>query len=182
MRQKRRALTEDQQRYTGDALADLLKGFPSYRRARRIAFYLKSDGEADPRPLLEDAMEDGKACYLPVLDPLKNNQLHFVRYLATNTLVNNRFGIEEPQLIDHHIAPSWTLDIIFMPLVAFDRAGTRLGMGGGYYDRTLANTSVRKPLLIGLAHGCQEVDSLERSTWDIPMDAIATEKELIIIE
>ncbi len=182
IRQKRRALTEDQQKYTGAVLADSLKSFPPYHRAQRIAFYLKNDGEADPKPLLEDAMRKGKACYLPVLAPIKNNELYFVRYDTAATLANNRFGMEEPELIDQHIAPLWTLDIVFMPLVAFDRTGTRLGMGGGYYDRTLANTSTRQPLLIGLAHSCQEVNSLERSAWDIPMDAIATEKELIVID
>lgn len=72
--------------------------------------------------------------------------------------------------------------MIFLPLVAFDRTGTRLGMGGGYYDRSLARQSTTKtrPLRVGLAHSIQEVTQLERQAWDIPLDLIATERELIV--
>lgn len=181
MRRKRRALDSRQQQDISQALCNLLQGLRRYRQARRVAFYLPNDGEADPRQLMEYSLRKGKTCYLPVIHPLKDHHLHFARYLPTTPLVKNQFGIPEPRLSACRIAPLWTLDIIFVPLVAFDRAGTRLGMGGGYYDRTLANTRIRKPLLIGLAHSCQELEHLERSAWDIALDAIATEKELIII-
>ena len=94
----------------------------------------------------------------------------------------NRFGIAEPELGKNPTAPVWTLDIILLPLVAFDRAGNRMGMGGGFYDRTLArlnNSAMERPLLIGLAHHCQEVEHLQAQSWDIPLDIIATDKELI---
>ncbi len=82
------------------------------------------------------------------------------------------------------MAPTWTLDIILLPLVGFDRYGNRLGMGGGFYDRTLARLNhcdMKRPLLIGLAHHCQEVEQLQTQSWDIPLDIIATDKELIRI-
>ena len=181
MRHKRRALTNGQHRDAGYALPNVLSNLIAYRYARRIAIYLPNDGEIDPSALIQQANAYGKACFLPVIRPLKKKRLHFVRYRPTTPLVKNRYGIQEPQLSTPSITPLWTLDIIFVPLVAFDRFGTRLGMGGGYYDRTLADTvRTNKPRLIGLAHSCQEVDRLERSAWDVPMDLIATEKELIV--
>ena len=181
MRHNRRALTDGQQNDVRNALPNVLAGLITYRYARRIAFYLPNDGEVDPGALIKQAEKYGKACFLPVICPLKAKRLHFVRYQPTTTLARNRFGIQEPHLSTPKIAPLWTLDIIFVPLVAYDRFGTRLGMGGGYYDRTLADTArASKPKLIGLAHSCQEVGSLKRSIWDVPMDLIVTEKEIIM--
>ena len=64
------------------------------------------------------------------------------------------------------------MKLVFMPLVGFDILGGRLGMGGGYYDKTFAT---RESLLVGLAHDCQKVDSLPIESWDVPLDAIATD-------
>ena len=183
MRHKRRALTNGQHRDARYALPNVLSHLIAYRYARRIAFYLPNDGEVDPSALIQQANAHAKACFLPVIQPLRKKRLHFVHYRPTTPLVRNRYGIQEPPLSTPNIAPLWTLDIIFVPLVAFDRFGTRLGMGGGYYDRTLADTvRTNKPRLIGLAHSCQEVGRLERSVWDVPMDLIVTEKELIVVK
>ncbi len=181
-RELRRKLTASQQERAGHALFDVVSPLPQYRHARRLAFYLPNDGEIDPGTLLEHCVQGGKTCYLPVVHPSGHNRLHFVRYDPNAPLLLNRFGIAEPRLTHSRIAPVWTLDIIFLPLVAFDRSGTRLGMGGGYYDRSLAHASARKtqkPLLIGLAHSCQEVGVLPRAPWDVALHMVATEKELI---
>ncbi|RLA47284.1 MAG: 5-formyltetrahydrofolate cyclo-ligase [Gammaproteobacteria bacterium] len=184
IRRKRRSLTAPQQNKAARDLLAVLRGLNQYNCARRLAFYLPNDGEIDPCKLMEQAIKQGKICYLPVVKPLKQNRLHFVRYQSHTPLVENQFGILEPRLSTNRIALPWTLDVIFVPLVAFDRFGTRLGMGGGYYDRTLANyhaSGACKPLLIGLAHSCQEVDRLQRSVWDVPMDLIATDQELVVV-
>ena len=77
------------------------------------------------------------------------------------------------------------MDIIFVPLVAFDRNGNRLGMGGGFYDRALAftqnSTNLSRPLLLGLAHHFQEVERLTSKKWDIPLNGILTDQEFIKI-
>jgi 5-formyltetrahydrofolate cyclo-ligase len=69
-----------------------------------------------------------------------------------------------------------------MPLVAFDEQGNRLGMGGGFYDRTLAYLKYRqhrrKPVLAGLAHEIQKIGQLTTQSWDIPLDCIITENKL----
>ncbi len=183
LRALRRKLTAREQEYAGRALLDVMSRLAQYRRAKRLAFYLPNDGEIDPTTLLEHCVHGGKTCYLPVVHPTGQNRLHFVRYDPDAPLVINRFGIAEPQLARNRIAPIWTLDIIFLPLVAFDRCGTRLGMGGGYYDRSLAHVGAnrtQKPLLIGLAHSGQEVSVLPRAPWDVPVHMVATETELII--
>lgn len=180
MRSERRKLTTPEQNQAATQLLRQLQNCIRYRRARSAAFYLASDGEIDPRPLISHALAAGKRCYLPVLKPLSQKKLHFVRYLPGATLRKNRYGIEEPLMQTQGIAQLRTLDVIFMPLVAFDRQGHRLGMGGGYYDRTLGSIDGRsKPLLIGLAHSFQEVEQLPGAPWDIPLDYIATENELI---
>lgn len=180
MRSRRRELSSFEQRQAAANMLRQLRNCLRYRLARRAAFYLATDGEIDPGPLLHHALAMGKSCYLPVLKPLKQKELHFVRYRPGTPLKKNRYGIEEPALPGSNIAVLNTLDIIFMPLVAFDRQGHRLGMGGGYYDRTLRRLGTNtKPLRIGLAHGFQEVSHLPAAPWDIPLDYIVTERELI---
>ncbi len=97
----------------------------------------------------------------------------------------NRFGIPEPLTHKRVHVPPWGLDLICMPLVAFDRQGNRLGMGGGFYDRSLAyrrgRQSWHKPRLLGIAHALQEVAELEPRPWDIPLSGVATEAEIIPI-
>ena len=182
LRAKRRALTSAQQRLSGKNLASVICGQGFFLFAKRIGIYLANDGEIDPSPILTTALNAGKACFLPILHPLKKNTLYFGRYDTGTKLINNRFGIPEPLLNSHQTAPPWSLDIIFMPLVAFDRQGNRMGMGGGFYDRTLAfmaSSNRLKPKLVGLAHKCQEVDTLSQQSWDIPLHLIATDQEII---
>ncbi len=182
LRQRRRRLSAAQQRRAGAQLARVVRCRLEFRRARRIAFYLASDGEIDPGRLLALAQATGKACYLPVLHPLGHNRLHFARYRHGQRLARNRYGIPEPRLHTRHGTPAWALDIVFLPLVGFDRRGHRLGMGGGFYDRTLAFKHHRhapRPLLIGLAHSLQELGTIVAQPWDVALDAIATEREYI---
>jgi 5-formyltetrahydrofolate cyclo-ligase len=147
---------------------------------KRIAFYFAADGEMDPTPLIERAIKTGKKCYLPVLQQRPANALWFSRYDITTPLKLNRFGIPEPDMHHRRTITPWGLDLILLPLVAFDLAGNRLGMGGGYYDRTLSFRLKRKhwkgPKLIGLAHDFQCIDTLPRNPWDIPLDGVITER------
>ena len=103
-------------------------------------------------------------------------------YPSSNPLISNRFNIIEPLAIGMP-ANIRHFDLILVPLVAFDRNGNRLGMGGGFYDRALAfknhNSSLRRPRLIGVAHHFQEVDEINPQPWDVRLDAILTDRELI---
>lgn len=176
LRRVRRALDPRQQAQASAGLCRVIASLPAFRRAQRIAFYLAHGGEIDPQPIVELATALGKTCYLPVLHPLGHNRLYFVRHDAREPLIPNRFGIPEPRLRDP--VPIWSLDVIFMPLVAFDARGNRLGQGAGFYDRSLASMRgrpARHPLLIGLAHAFQQVPQLHPAPWDVPLHGVATE-------
>ena len=180
LRQQRRALGRQAQRQAARGLHQQLAQHPLFRRARHIALYLPNDGEIDPRPLLRAAQHRGKATYLPVLSPWPRSKMVFQRITAGEALRPNRFGIAEPRRNHARQRKIWALDLILLPLVGFDRHGGRLGMGGGFYDRSLAYRKMRKnwhkPTLLGLAHECQQVDRLELASWDMPLQATVTDK------
>ncbi len=177
MRQKRRGLNKHARACAAQRLARRIHSHPAYWRCKSIALYLANDGEIDPRPLLRWALKNNKKCYLPVLDPVRHNRLWFCTYTRTTRLRKNRYGISEPCLKNATRRPAWSLDLILMPLVAFDVQGARLGMGGGYYDRTLEFIKQRNSAhkLYGLAYDFQKTRMLTIEDWDIPMNGIFTE-------
>lgn len=172
LRQRRRALPPYRQRHAAQALARIVAAHPVIARANRIALYLPADGEIDPGPLLARLLARGKRIYLPVVSAA--GTLSFGRFPAAR-MRRNRFGIYEPQ--GRRIAPR-ALDVVCLPLVAFDRTGGRLGMGGGFYDRSFAFLLAgrRRPQLVGLAHHFQEVRQLPLAPWDVPLAAVATDR------
>lgn len=182
LRSRRRALSPTQQAQASLLVLRHLMGIPEFMRARHIALYITNDGEVDPAPIAAQLWKMGKQCYLPVLRPGKSRLLWFVDYTPSTLLIANRFGIPEPDHRNAHKLPPNLLDIALLPLVGFDRQGLRLGMGGGFYDATFAfkqHKTVGRPYLIGLAHSCQEIDSLTQADWDIPLFGVVTEKEFI---
>ena len=136
----------------------------------------------DPAPLLGRAWDMGKQIYLPVLVGHPHDRLLFAPYHAGASMKPNRFGIPEPEVPREALLSPHLLDLALTPLVAFDASGTRLGMGGGFYDRTFAflrhPSHLPKPRLLGLAYELQKVDALPRQSWDVPVDAVATEAAL----
>jgi 5-formyltetrahydrofolate cyclo-ligase len=180
LRQNRRSLSEDEQRNASIALLSKFKEQLNSLKIdsdQHIALYLTNDGEISPHLLCEFFWQQNIPTYLPVV---QGKQLTFARYTAETIWQENIFGIKEPVTTEYLSANE--LDIVLLPLVGFDSKGGRLGMGGGFYDRTFANKrSDEKPLLIGLAHDCQEVKSLPIEGWDVPLQAILTPKQIIQI-
>ncbi|MFX1712871.1 5-formyltetrahydrofolate cyclo-ligase [Stutzerimonas stutzeri] len=180
LRQTRRQLSPAQQRHAACRLYRQLSHHPLFRRARHIALYLPNDGEIDPRLLLRAAQRRGKATYLPVLNPWPRTRMVFQRIEPGERLRRNRFGIFEPVIRTARQRRVWALDLLLMPLVGFDGNGGRLGMGGGFYDRSLAYRARRKkshkPTLLGLAHECQRVDRLPLESWDVPLLGTVTDR------
>ncbi|WP_030129076.1 MULTISPECIES: 5-formyltetrahydrofolate cyclo-ligase [unclassified Pseudomonas] len=180
LRKARRALTPSQQREAARGLYKQLAQHPLFRRAKHISLYLPMDGEIDPRLLMRAAQRRGKATYLPVLSAWPQTKMVFQRIRPGEKLKPNRFRIPEPR---HNIARQrkvWALDLVLLPLVGFDDVGGRLGMGGGFYDRSLAylarRKDWRKPTLLGLAHECQKVQRLAQASWDVPLQGTVTDK------
>lgn len=180
-RAQRQLLDSSIQQQHSQALCQNAIKDKNYRNSRHIAFYLANDGEIDPYLLVEHARFLGKQVYLPVLSPLKNS-LYFAPYEAGGKLSLNRFKIAEPVCHPSQWKTAGQLDLVYLPLVAFDTKGNRVGMGGGFYDRTLAYLHHRrfwmKPRLAGLAHEIQKVGHLHRQDWDIPLNCIITEKQI----
>jgi len=178
IRQRRRALTPAQQHDFALQIAARLAQHPRIQAAQRIAVFLSFDGELDTRPLIEQLWQQGKQVYLPVLHPFSPGNLLFLRYTPNTPLVRNRFNILEPVLDVRHVLPVLQLDVVLTPLVAFDAVGQRLGMGGGFYDRTLQNWQHGGPYPMGLAHDCQQVEQLPVEHWDIPLPEIVTPSQI----
>jgi 5-formyltetrahydrofolate cyclo-ligase len=176
LRQRRRALSAAEQKAAARALYRRLVTSALFRFSRRIAFTMAADGEIDPAQLLATARQRGKACYLPVLNPVGEPRLRFKRWKKGEALGHNRYGIPEPR--GGRYCPPRTLSLVFTPLVGFDASGNRIGMGKGYYDRTFAfrrHRTAYRPLLVGLAHECQRVERLEAEAWDLPLDGVVTD-------
>ena len=156
LRSKRRALSEHEQAHLSQQAVQQLVHHRLFRSANHIACYLPNDGELDLTPLMSQAWTMGKMVYLPVLSPIHRNHLHFLPYRPKDELVPNRFGIPEPVIRSRRMVETTRLDLVLMPLVGFDNKGNRLGMGGGFYDRSFAflrrRRFWRKPGLVGGAN------------------------------
>jgi 5-formyltetrahydrofolate cyclo-ligase len=180
LRDARRALTRVQQRRAALDLYRQLAQHPLFRRSRHVSLYLPNDAEIDPRLLLRAAQRRGKHTYLPVLNDWPRTKMVFQRVLPGEKLRPNRFGISEPYIDRAKQRKVWALDLVLLPLVGFDEVGGRLGMGGGFYDRSLAYRGRRsawhKPVLLGLAHECQKVEKLAQASWDVPLQGTLTDK------
>ena len=177
IRKQRRALTPAQRRTSGRNLLRQFSRSPEFAFANRIALYLTNDGEIDTSWLIKDVIERGKEVYLPVLHPLRKGHLTFIRYDQNTPMSTNRFGISEPDFRRGTRVSARFMSLVCLPLVAFDTRGNRLGMGGGFYDRTLAfmQNKGQKPSLAGCAYAFQEVPLLPAESWDIPLALIVTD-------
>ncbi len=141
-----------------------------------VACYVANDAEINPNLIINYCWQQGKCVLLPVLHPFSKGHLLFVEYHPNSPTRKNCYGIDEPIVTSTNLCTIDNIELILTPLVAFDVKGNRLGMGGGYYDRTLA--PIRRDSLptqlIGLAHTCQQTEMLLTDSWDIPLDGIAT--------
>jgi 5-formyltetrahydrofolate cyclo-ligase len=146
----------------------------------RIAAYAALPWELDAAPLIALARSRGCRIYLPRIDRRRASRgMRFVQ--MQGSFRSNRLGIAEPEC-NVTIGARW-LDVVFLPLVGFDRHGLRLGTGGGFYDRTFAFRNLRRawraPLLVGIAYAFQQLDSISAAAHDVPLDAVVTEEGIV---
>ena len=182
MRERRNSLSENEQKLAGLHLCDQIKKF--IKPNDIVALYLDNDGEVSTSPTISYLQEHKIKTLLPVMHSFNKGYLNFQTYLSTDktAMVKNHFDILEPKLNAQQTYSLSQIDYIFMPLVAFDKQGNRLGMGGGFYDKTLSKIAELEfsPKLIGLSHDCQQVDALPYQDWDIPLDLIITPTKIIV--
>lgn len=155
-----------------------------FKNRSRFAFYYPVANEVDLLDLMFRAWSFGKKTFLPVLASFPKGNLWWIEHTDSTSMYLNRFGIPEPAHSPRtRRVKLRSLDVIFIPLVGFDLNGNRMGMGGGFYDRSLAkcyreNNPWQRPLRIGVAYSWQQVKTVPTESWDIPLDAIATENGL----
>ena len=178
IRAQRSALSETEGRRAACALAKRITALPVFAAAQHIAGYLANNGEIDPSTILEKAHALNKCVYLPVLLG-KREPMLFAPYRPGLRLKPNCFGIPEPDIPTEDMLSPKQLDLVITPLVAFDPNGNRLGMGGGFYDRTFAFLNQPpfpvKPYLLGVSYELQKVTELVRQPWDVSLAGIVTE-------
>lgn len=175
LKKQRRLVSSFQHRQTEQKIMQHLLHSAVYKQAQHIGVYLHAFGEVHTHRILLKSFALGKKVYLPMICNM-NQKLVWIR-ISQRQYLNNRFsfhplGMQEP--VNTRGLDIRQLDCLIMPLLACDQFGTRIGMGGGYYDRTLAQAHVL-PIRIGLAHDFQYLSSpLYRNTWDQPLDMLIT--------
>ena len=177
VRDARKAIPADYARQASYKFSERFAELPAYQSARHVAGFLPFDGEADPLPLMDRAILEGKQVYVPIIIA-KAEPLLFAPWTRQTKIKKNSFGIDEPDVSRVQMIEARELDFVITPLVAFDESCNRLGVGGGYYDRSFAflkgvdNRSVR---MVGIAYELQCVAKLPSSEWDVQLDGVVTE-------
>jgi len=175
MRRWRNSLSIVHSQRASHEVLTILSHWDIYQKCSNIGCFISFDGEIATQPIIRQILDDQKHCFLPRLKPYKPNRLWFLPYTLGSQLENNKYGIPEVSTpLNQAIAIS-KLDILLMPLVAFDNTGNRLGMGAGYYDITLSQIeNVKRPKLVGLAYQEQIYDKLPIDELDIKLDVVIT--------
>jgi len=178
IKQKREQLSSENVDQLGDAIFRNLLDSNILEDKSRIAIYCSVNNEVATMQIIKHLWTKDKELFLPII---KSNQLVFGSYKSGDNLSNNKFDIPDPTTQREELITADVLDLVIVPLVAFDSDCNRLGMGGSYYDRALAfkktSSKTSSPLLIGLAYELQKVNILEINSWDIPMDGIISESK-----
>ena len=176
LRNKRLNLNALQQQAAAARLTENLTTLDEFRQAQKISAYVAMKGEIDPSTSLEFALTANKTCYLPIMT---GKRLRFAPWSKTSVMEQKNLGILEPETAAADLINPEDLDLVLVPLVGFDSRGNRLGMGGGFYDRSFSfrqNKAILKPRLIGIAHQCQQLESIDAQDWDVTLDMVVTDE------
>lgn len=188
---QRRSLTEQQRRISGSLASRYLpKLTPRLPKGAKVAIYLDDFGELPTQPLLKWCQRMGYKAYMPVINTLGKDNKH-IRFapiehtkLINIPTVRHSFGMKETK--HRYLLKADELDLIICPLVAADEQGNRMGMGGGFYDTTLAKSyqysssknNRKHPLRVGWCYEFQVVEQLQTQPWDVPLNALITPEKI----
>lgn len=177
-RKQRRQLSLICQNNAAAALSKHVLTHPALAHSSHIGLYAPFDGEINTEPVMDLLFAQGKRLYLPRVHPFAPQHLLFLEHTAHSSLRrSDSYGIRTPPLHLSIVKPIQQLEVLLVPLVAFDRRGYRLGMGGGFYDRLLCRPHPFQ--VIGLAYSQQEIEHIPNEIWDVPLPEIITEHEVI---
>lgn len=178
LRSQRQTLNAPERMAAAEAVAAHLQQHAAYARPGYVAGYWASGGEV-PLHVLQLQLRPDQIWCLPCVQP--DGMLRFAPWRAGDPLATNRYGIPEPNVATGSLLEPQEMHLVLLPLLGFDRSGNRLGMGAGYYDRSFAfrQDAAAPPTLIGIGYAMQELPPIEAQIWDVPLDAVVTEKELL---
>ncbi|MGB0132494.1 5-formyltetrahydrofolate cyclo-ligase [Dokdonella sp.] len=181
LRERRKALTAAERIAAAEGVASSLAQLADFIVDELIAGYWAIDGELPLHVVVGQLSQRGQRYCLPRISGPR--ELSFVPWSAGAELESNRYGIPEPVCTEQDLLAPQALDIVLVPLLGFDRMGHRIGYGGGYYDASFSflrdRAEAERPLLVGIGYAAQQLDAIETEEWDVKLDYIATEKELI---
>jgi 5-formyltetrahydrofolate cyclo-ligase len=143
-----------------------------FQAGKRVAGYIPIGAEADPRAILQQAANAGCITALPFVTS-RTSPIQFLQWSAGDALENGPFGLQQPAITAEPCIP----DVVLVPLVAFDSQLMRLGQGAGHYDRALS--LLTDAFAVGIAWSVQQAPMLPSDPWDVPLNAILTEKAWI---
>jgi len=172
IRKQRRSLNDNELVVAGSALLDNCK--PLLNQANTIAGYHAMQGEIPLDAIFSYCHSMNKITLLPIM---RDKALLFAPFSADTVLKEQQFGILEPDVAEQHWLTPQQLDLVLVPLVAFDKTCNRIGMGGGFYDRSFEfrKKSNGPPGLFGVAHALQEVEDVYPQNWDVALDCVLTD-------
>lgn len=174
MRAKRMSLSRKEAAIAADKVADAVISLKEYQEARVLLAYIAVQGELDVSKIVNDAKNNGKKVAFPLC--AENGRLRLLIPNKETAFKKGAYGIPEPDASDSHEINSRELDLIIAPGLAFDMSGNRLGQGGGYYDRLLADTDA---YAIGVGYDFQLVEELWVEAHDRKLDCIVTQSQLL---
>ena len=184
LRQRRRDIPAAQRIAAAESLAARLLALPFLPEHGDVAGYWAMDGEIALH-VLQMRLPSGLRYCLPVL---AGDRLRFAPWRPGDPLATNRYGIPEPEVDEEALIDANSMALVLVPLVGFDARGHRLGMGGGWYDRSFAFRNESQgigrppPWLVGTGFGMQQVEALDAQPWDVALDAICSERDTIIVD
>lgn len=162
------------------AIVNQVTQLDCYQKSQHIAFYYSVKNEVQTHAFIQQALLKNKTCYLPKITSITPPLMNFYRVENFKQLEINRYGIPEPKTKDRSIIAPDELDLVIVPMVAFDLSRNRLGMGAGFYDRYFHGRNNSKPFLVGLAYEFQRIEQIPLEPWDLSMDLIVTELKIYI--
>lgn len=171
----RRTISEAEAFKSGQKVVEILKTHPFFENRKMVGSYLSLFGEMSTKPINDYLLENHDLA-LPFMNVQQKGLMDFYSYKKGDELIENRFHILEPVNNPENLIIPDRFDALIVPLVAFDKAGNRLGMGGGYYDRMLKKLPYQC-LLIGVAYDFQLIEQVPIEQWDMPLHEVITPSE-----
>ena len=179
LRKLRANISLERQQEAADSLAARCLSILDINTHVHVAGYFAVGGEILVDQILANVRSRGGFSYAPVLS--EGNTLRFASFDDYTPMISNKFNIKEPDVATSDYLMPTDLDAVLVPLVGFDKSRNRMGMGGGFYDRSFAhrNNAAGKPFLIGVAYDIQQAESVYPDWWDVKLDVIVTESQVI---